>query len=229
MTNVFFCRWRGCDEKKFDNNFPHEKQFLITERVPCQKRIKDVESSASAIQEVDLGDGWTEARPPEDAGDDQVVDIDNAMQVVDDIDADDNKNAAAAGNDDEVVDMDEEVADMDAEMDAMDDNAADDNDNIFESEEFKAAPEEENSAIKKVRKYDLSITYDYYHRTPRLWLQGYSEDGELLTQNEMFQDIMADYARKTVTFESHPKLPGNQLSIHPCNHATVMKSMIDQI
>ena len=45
----------------------------------------------------------------------------------------------------------------------------------------------------------------------------------------MFQDIMADYARKTVTFESHPKLSGNQLSIHPCNHATVMKSMIDQI
>ncbi len=40
---------------------------------------------------------------------------------------------------------------------------------------------------------------------------------------------MADYARKTVTFEAHPKLPGNQLSIHPCNHATVMKKMIDQI
>ena len=77
--------------------------------------------------------------------------------------------------------------------------------------------------------YDLSITYDFYHRTPRLWLQGYSEDGDLLTQEEMYQDIMADYARKTVTFEPHTKLPGNQLSIHPCNHATVMKKMIDQI
>ena len=204
---------------------------MITERVPCQKRIKDVESSASAIKEVDLGDGWTEAVAPE-TGDDQVVDIDNAMQVVDDMDADDADKGAAATNaaDDEIADMDEEVADMDAEMEAMEEQpAAADTDNIFESEEFKAAPEEENSAIKKVRKYDLSITYDYYHRTPRLWLQGYSEDGELLTQNEMFEDIMADYARKTVTFESHPKLPGNQLSIHPCNHATVMKSMIDQI
>ena len=40
---------------------------------------------------------------------------------------------------------------------------------------------------------------------------------------------MADYAKKTVTFESHPKLPGQQLSIHPCNHATVMKKMIEQI
>ena len=124
--------------------------------------------------------------------------------------------------------MDEEIADMDAEMEAAA-SGQPATDNIFETEEFKTAPEqqEQNSAVKRVRMYDLSITYDYYHRTPRLWLQGYSEDGDLLTQNEMFQDIMADYARKTVTFEAHPKLPGNQLSIHPCNHATVMKKMIE--
>jgi len=62
-------------------------------------------------------------------------------------------------------------------------------DNIFETEEFKQASEpvaEVNTAIKRVRMYDLSITYDYYHRTPRLWLQGYSEDGDLLTQEEMY-------------------------------------------
>ena len=126
--------------------------------------------------------------------------------------------------------MDDDMADMDADMDAAaaggDSGAA--TDNIFEQEEFKSDPAE-NDNVKRVRMYDLSITYDYYHRTPRLWLQGYSEDGDLLTQNEMFQDIMADYARKTVTFEAHPKLPGNQLSIHPCNHATVMLSMIKQI
>ena len=78
--------------------------------------------------------------------------------------------------------MDEEVADMDAEMENMPEAS----DNIFEQEEFKTGEVEENSAIKKVRMYDLSITYDFYHRTPRLWLQGYSEDGDLLTQNEMF-------------------------------------------
>lgn len=44
-------------------------------------------------------------------------------------------------------------------------------DNIFETEEFKTSnAAEENSTVKKVRMYDLSITYDYYHRTPRLWL-----------------------------------------------------------
>ena len=105
--------------------------------------------------------------------------------------------------------MDEAIADMDEDMANMEAQQPE-TDNIFEQEEYKQEPasQAQNSATLRVRQYDLSITYDYYHRTPRLWLQGYSEDGNLLTQNEMFQDIMADYAKKTVTFEAHPKLPG---------------------
>jgi len=45
----------------------------------------------------------------------------------------------------------------------------------------------------------------------------------------MFEDIMAEYANKTVTIEEHPKLPTQQISIHPCNHAKVMKKIIDTI
>ena len=73
----------------------------------------------------------------------------------------------------------------------------------------------------------MSITYDFYHQTPRMWFIGYSSDGRMLTQKEMFEDIMADYANKTVTFEDHPKLNMKQLSIHPCNHAKAMKRIID--
>ena len=40
---------------------------------------------------------------------------------------------------------------------------------------------------------------------------------------------MADYAQKTVTYEKHERLGTQQLTIHPCNHAHVMKRMIDQI
>jgi ubiquitin-like-conjugating enzyme ATG3 len=78
-----------------------------------------------------------------------------------------------------------------------------------------------------VRKYDLSITYDYFHQTPRMWFVGYSNDGRLLTQQELLEDVMAEYANKTVTFEDHPKQNITQLSIHPCNHAKAMKKMID--
>lgn len=60
-----------------------------------------------------------------------------------------------------------------------------------------------------IRKYDLTITYDEYHQTPRMWLVGYAPDGRLLEQQELFEDIMADYANKTVTFEKHPRLGQN--------------------
>jgi hypothetical protein len=77
--------------------------------------------------------------------------------------------------------MDEDIADMDDDMAQMDAQPAAATDNIFEQEEFKADPNAPNDATIRVRQYDLSITYDYYHRTPRLWLQGYSEDGQILT------------------------------------------------
>jgi len=62
-----------------------------------------------------------------------------------------------------------------------------------------------------------------------LWLIGYDEGGQVLSQEDMLGDIMADYAHKTVTFETHPKLKQKQVSIHPCNHATVMKKFIERI
>ncbi len=40
---------------------------------------------------------------------------------------------------------------------------------------------------------------------------------------------MADYANKTVTIEPHPHTTVRQISIHPCNHAKVMKKIIDTI
>ena len=78
--------------------------------------------------------------------------------------------------------MDEAIADMDEDMANMEAQQPE-TDNIFEQEEYKQEPasQAQNSATLRVRQYDLSITYDYYHRTPRLWLQGYSEDGNLLT------------------------------------------------
>ena len=88
---------------------------------------------------------------------------------------------------------------------------------------------EHEDTVHKNRTYDLSITYDFYYQTPRLWLLGYSEDGQVLSEKETFEDIMADYAKKTVTMEPHPHMGMKQASIHPCNHAKVMKKIIDTI
>ena len=56
-------------------------------------------------------------------------------------------------------------------------------DNMF-AEESKQPTGDSSSMIRRVRKYDLSITYDFYTQTPRLWLTGYSEDGAPLTQKK---------------------------------------------
>jgi hypothetical protein len=61
--------------------------------------------------------------------------------------------------------------------------------------------------VVRSRKYDLSITYDNYYRTPRIWLFGYDESGSALEPSRVFEDIMSDYAHKTVTLEPHPHMP----------------------
>ena len=100
------------------------------------------------------------------------------------------------------------------DIDEQDENVFEDNKNAFE--------------IIKTRTYDISITYDFYYRTPRLWLFGYDEKGVPLTKDQMFEDIMSDYANKTVTLESHPHQGLSSISIHTCRHAEVMKKIIDR-
>ncbi|KAJ2806712.1 E2-like enzyme [Coemansia guatemalensis] len=90
----------------------------------------------------------------------------------------------------------------------------------------KAGGEEDK--ILRTRTYDLSITYDKYYQTPRVWLFGYDEQGKPLTTRQIFEDISEDHAKKTVTIETHPHLAVQQASIHPCKHAHVMKKIIER-
>ncbi|KAJ2486678.1 E2-like enzyme [Coemansia sp. RSA 2050] len=82
--------------------------------------------------------------------------------------------------------------------------------------------------ILRTRTYDISITYDKYYQTPRVWLFGYDEQGKPLTARQIFEDISEDHAKKTVTIETHPHLAVQQASIHPCKHAHVMKKIIER-
>ncbi|KAJ0404369.1 hypothetical protein P43SY_001489 [Pythium insidiosum] len=85
-------------------------------------------------------------------------------------------------------------------------------------------------AILRTRTYDLSITYDKYYQTPRVWLFGYDEANAPLSADAMFEDIMQDYANRTVTMDPHPHRNGVlHASIHPCQHAAVMKRIISNL
>ena len=55
------------------------------------------------------------------------------------------------------------------------------------------------------------------------------EQGKPLTNDQIFEEIMTEYANKTVTMEVHPHLGVNQASIHPCRHADVLKNINETI
>jgi len=102
-------------------------------------------------------------------------------------------------------------------------------DNIIEDDEAAATPGvgDDDSNLIKVRTYDLSITYDKYYQTPRVWMMGYTADThQPLTGKEMMEDVISDYANRTVTIENHPHIAGPHASIHPCQHGKVMKTIV---
>lgn len=85
-------------------------------------------------------------------------------------------------------------------------------------------------SVLHTRTYDLHITYDKYYQTPRLWVVGYNEQRKPLTVEQMYEDVSQDHAKKTVTMESHPHLPGpNMASVHPCRHADIMRKIIQTV
>jgi ubiquitin-like-conjugating enzyme ATG3 len=103
------------------------------------------------------------------------------------------------------------------------------------------------AAVRRARRYDLSITYDKFYACPRVYLRGWAEEGSsssssspgllgsppppLLTPEQMLEDIMEEYAQRTVTIEAHPQVPslGPHVSIHPCRTPAAMKRVIDAL
>lgn len=118
---------------------------------------------------------------------------------------------------------------------------------FFSQAEVKSSLEREPIAMKssessgeiiQTRTYDLNITYDKYYQTPRLWLSGHDEvfyenipldlsdvglslfclqNRHPLSVEQMYEDVSQDHAKRTVTMESHPHIPGPPMaSVHPC-------------
>ncbi|ETW42986.1 hypothetical protein PFNF135_02461 [Plasmodium falciparum NF135/5.C10] len=81
--------------------------------------------------------------------------------------------------------------------------------------------------LMKIRTYDVSITYDKYYQTPRIWLFGYNENGDPLKSEEIFEDILSDYSYKTVTYDPHPCTGVMTASIHPCKHAEAILNVVN--
>uniref|UniRef100_A0A7E4UZB2 Ubiquitin-like-conjugating enzyme ATG3 n=1 Tax=Panagrellus redivivus TaxID=6233 RepID=A0A7E4UZB2_PANRE len=199
---------------------PADKQYLLTKRVPCHRRCKDMAYDSNLEKLLDGDDddaeGWIDTHHNA---------VEQAEEVV--VDADDlfpgSKQAAATDSDDD--DDGEAVMDMDAIM-----SGGGTTSNLLVSKAPETTGTTSKDNILKTRTYDLHITYDKYYQVPRLWLLGYDENQKYLTVEQMNEDFSEDHANKTITIESHPHISNvSMASIHPCRHAEVMKRLIEQV
>ncbi|KAI4502821.1 hypothetical protein M0802_001865 [Mischocyttarus mexicanus] len=224
-------QWATGDEDRAKSYLPKEKQFLLTRNVPCTRRCKQIEYSKEQeciIEADDPEGGWVDTHHYDTTLggiDDRITEMTlEENQLVQPLDENDFRE-------DDDDDDDEEAADMEAfEISGM----LDEQDKFTAETSKKTAKEKtelfSEGEIIHTRTYDLYITYDKYYQTPRLWLCGYDENRKPLTVEEMYEDVSQDHAKKTVTMEIHPHLPGPPMaSVHPCRHAVVMKKIVETV
>jgi len=191
--------WASGVAEKRVEYLPADKQFLITRGVPCKSRFHDDTFGTGDI----VDDDWLSVASQVQA---------EAADEIPEIDADEKPKQKEADEDlDNIPDMDDFNSDN----------------NVVEND--PAAVQKPVANVEKNRTYDISITYDKYHRTPTVWLFGYSESQQPLKAEDIYMDISEDHAKKTVTLGPHPHLATAWTYIHPCRHASVMKKFVQRM
>jgi ubiquitin-like-conjugating enzyme ATG3 len=202
--------WKWCtantlqDIKPVDY-LPKEKQFLIT-TVRCPRRARDYEKSNKTTEQIVEND-WVETN---------MEFYGNRKNEIIELDDDDikSKNKIKNITDTEIQDIED--------IENIPENKKEEID-----EDFLVIEDNQDSNIINTRIYDVTVTYDFYYRVPRMWLKGYDENGIPLSDKEIAEDIMPEYLERSVTFELHPLSGGRCVSIHPCKHSLLMKKMIE--
>jgi len=259
---VFRCpTWEWCSSPKISKQksyLPPDKQYLITRNVPCQNRVKSLETNLKMEGLLDsdgCGEDWMISTILAEGDDDDNDDNDNIEDDFDILDEDGEvvekapeiekskspssataNDAAASGTNgggsSGGIDEYDDIDDYEDDDVLVDDDAtalpAAANNNTANTTNNNTNTNSVSSAIVKTRTYDLSITYDKYYQVPRVWMVGRDESDQPLTSHQMMEDVVSDYANKTVTMETHPHVSSScpHASIHPCQHAKVMKAIV---
>ncbi|KXJ94217.1 autophagocytosis associated protein [Microdochium bolleyi] len=209
-----FPTWSWADaesEAKRVNYLPPGKQFLVTRNVPCNRRLDADFAGDAGHEEAVVGDG-DDFKSRGDADDDGWLRT-GGLSSSQPLKAKDVRTVDDSGKVEDTLDDEDEIPDME---DEDDDEAI-----IHDVEAHKRTGAR--------RTYTLYIMYSPYYRTPRLYLSGYA-GGQPLAPQLMMEDIVGDYKDKTVTLEDFPFFATNvkMASVHPCKHASVMKTLLDR-
>ena len=173
-------QWVSGDSDKLRSYLPSDKQYLVTRGVNCVKRIAQLKQNTV---DVDIagglaGDGneaWCATELKASGDTDTGVDAEDEDDAVVISAADltlEESSATAAKQPPVFGDKDGGDAAALVEEDFEDDSLAIDSYAVPSSARMNPS---KGTGVLRSRKYDLSITYDNYYRTPRVWLFGYDE------------------------------------------------------
>jgi ubiquitin-like-conjugating enzyme ATG3 len=192
--------WERGDPSRAKSYLPPDKQYLVVSAIPCRKRIR----SAAAVSEDDHGIvSMFSSEPVYPTLPDSPATV-SSIRSINTAD-----HAEHSADEDEYGDLSQF---MEPNLHVSDTAAVID---------MSVATDD------PLRLYEITIVYDNYYRTPRIFLRGYTPEGRPLGPGETMEDIMQDYIQKTATIEAHPHNGFQYISIHPCRHAETMKRITD--
>ena len=204
--------WQAGDPKHAKPFLPKDKQFLVTRNVPCRERAAAMEQFAGKEKNLSGDDeGWVEAEataPATPTTPTTFFDIDAGRRRV--LSAAEETALEGSGASDASSDIPDMEDFVDIAAEEEEDEASLIPPRRSETPESAAL----DARILRTRTYDLSVSYDKYYQTPRVWLHGYDERRNALDPRKTLEDISAEHARKTVTIDPHPHTGAPSASIH---------------
>ena len=210
--------WVSGNNSKLKTYLPVDKQYLVSRNIPCLYRIEKLDSIYQ--ETVNTGnEEWT-----------NINDSSKTNEPIKDIDSISNLSKEPSDQNpflNQIYSNDSSCIDYQKKknLEELEQELEDEDFEIYGIEDDLAVLQNDN--IIRTRTYDISITYDKYYQTPRVWLTGYDEYRSFLSSKEIYQDISPEHANKTVTIERHPHESITTVSIHPCQHANVMRVLIE--
>ncbi|OAA75012.1 Autophagy-related protein 3 [Akanthomyces lecanii RCEF 1005] len=209
------------DESRRVSYLPAGKQYLVTRNVPCDRRLNDDFAGDAGHEESVVHDGFSKAGGAA-AGDAAAGDNDEDGWL----------RTGGLASSQPLKARDVRTVDDAGNVGVEDDEEEDDIPDMEDEDDDEAIIRDAGAGAQKSgrRTYTLYIMYTPYYRTPRLYLSGYQTNGQPLPPHDMMDDIVGDYKDKTVTLEDFPFFANNikMASVHPCKHASVMKTLLDR-
>ncbi len=201
---------------------PKDKQYLVTKGVPCLARVRDLDDVLATTTHIDKEDGWLVAGVSESS---ETVHHTGSLPVSHQSRETQKNSYPSASTKPPHI---SEFADLD-NMLLEQEEQSESRDNLCMPPQLLKIPSNNiDEGNHRARSYDLSITWDKYYQTPRLWLFGYDVTGQPLSDEQIYEDVLSEYVTKTVTVDTHPSTGIRTASIHPCQHAKMMLKVINE-